>query len=465
MEEIIFSQLLCNQEYTRIVLPHLKEEYFSTQEEKNFFKIYKRFFQKYSKIPSKEALLIEIEALKSSADVYTSMKNIISRQVEFTENLEYLVEKTEEYCKERAVYNALRESVLIVDGQSKDKTAQSIPGILQEALSVCFDTSVGHNYLEDSEERYDYYHLSEARITTGVPMIDKVTRGGFPRKTLNVLLAPPHGGKSLVMVNAAIGALVAGYNVLYISMEMAENEIGKRFDVNMMDVSFDDLEMLPRDTFNSRFNKIVKSARGRLVIKEYPTGAADVGHFRSLLQELKTKQEFAPDLIVVDYMSICSSEVYKPGANVNTYLIVGSIGKELRALAITHNAAVLTAIQTTRAGVGNSDVNINDTSESFGVPAIADWFGAIINTDELKELKQILFKQLKNRYSGIADNEKFLVGVDYHKMKLFELEGSAQTPVLNITSNKKQSHIKTAKDTFEEPPVITKTSSFSDFNF
>lgn len=462
MEEIIFSQLLCNQEYVRIVLPHLKEEYFASQEEKNFFKIYKRFFQKYSKIPSKEALLIEIEALKSSADVYTSMKNIISRQVEFTENLEYLVEKTEEYCKERAVYNALRESVLIVDGQSKDKTSQAIPAILQEALSVCFDTSVGHNYLEDSEDRYDYYHLSEARIPTGIPMIDKVCRGGFPRKTLNVLLAPPHGGKSLVMVNAGIGALNAGHNVLFISMEMSEEEIGKRFDVNLMDVTFDDLEMLPKDTFNSRFNKVTKSARGRLIIKEYPTGAANVGHFRSLLQELKTKQNFIPDMIIVDYMSICSSEVYKPGANANTYLIVGSIAKELRALGIENNCCILTAIQTTRAGIGNSDVNMSDTSESFGVPAHADWFGAIINTDELKELKQILFKQLKNRYSCLADNEKFLVGVDYSKMKLFELEGSAQSIPLN---NKKQSHIKTAKDTFEEPPVITKTSSFSDFNF
>ena len=462
MEDLIFSQLLINDEYSRIVLPHLKEEYFSTEQEKQFFKIYKHFHTKFNKIPSKNALLIEIEALKSSADVYTSLKEIIERQVEFTEDIKYLVQKTEEYCKERAVFNALRESVLIVDGQSKTKTSASIPSILQEALSVCFDTSVGHDYLNDAIDRYDYYHLSEARIPTGISMIDKVCRGGFPRKTLNVLLSPPHGGKSLVMVNAAIGALNAGHNVLFISMEMSEEEIGKRFDVNLMNVTFDDLELLPKSTFESKFNKVATASRGRLIIKEYPTGTAHAGHFKSLLSELKTKQNFIPDLIVVDYMSICASEIYKPGANTNTYLIVGSIGKELRALGIEYNAAVLTAIQTTRGGVGNSDVNISDTSESFGVPAIADAFFAIINTDELKELRQILFKQLKNRYSGLADNEKFLVGVDYTKMKLFDLESSAQS--LPSKADKK-SKIQTATDTFNTDPIIKNTASFSDFNF
>lgn len=363
MEDLIFSQLLTNEIYARTVLPHLKEEYFSTPEEKAFFKIYCHFFKKYNKAPSKNALLIEIEALKSSAETYKSLHEIIHRQVEFTEDNKYLVDKTEEYCKERALFNALRESVLIVDGQSKTKTASSIPSILQEALAVCFDTSVGHDYFNDSEARYDYYHLAEARIPTGIEMFDKITRGGFPRKTLNVLLAPPHGGKSMIMVNMSIGAILAGFNVLYITMEMAEFEIGKRFDTNMMDIEFDDLELLPKATFTSKFNKICQSSRGKFIVKQFPTGNANASHFRALLSELKTKQGFVPDLIVVDYMSICSSEVYKAGSNANSYTIVGSIGKELRALAIDEDAAIITAIQTTRNGIGNSDVDMSDTSE------------------------------------------------------------------------------------------------------
>lgn len=461
MEDLIFSQLLTNEIYARTVLPHLKEEYFSTPEEKAFFKIYCHFFKKYNKAPSKNALLIEIEALKSSAETYKSLHEIIHRQVEFTEDNKYLVDKTEEYCKERALFNALRESVLIVDGQSKTKTASSIPSILQEALAVCFDTSVGHDYFNDSEARYDYYHLAEARIPTGIEMFDKITRGGFPRKTLNVLLAPPHGGKSMIMVNMSIGAILAGFNVLYITMEMAEFEIGKRFDTNMMDIEFDDLELLPKATFTSKFNKICQSSRGKFIVKQFPTGNANASHFRALLSELKTKQGFVPDLIVVDYMSICSSEVYKAGSNANSYTIVGSIGKELRALAIDEDAAIITAIQTTRNGIGNSDVDMSDTSESFGVPAIADFFGAIINTDELVALKQLMIKQLKNRYRDFHENEKFLLGVDTKKMKVFSLENSSVTPQVQV---KKKGKVETANDTFD-PPVIKQGSSFSDFNF
>jgi replicative DNA helicase len=367
IENLIFSQLLINDEYVRVVLPHLREEYFSSQEEKNFIKIYNHFFQKHNKVPSKQAMLLEVEKLKSSAEIYTSMKSIVETTVEFTESLQYLVDSTEKFCKERAVFNALKESVLIVDGQSKTKTSEAIPSILQEALSICFDTSIGHDYFGEAEERYDYYHLSESRIPSGIRMIDKITKGGFPRKTLNMLLSPPHGGKTLAMTNIGSGALSAGYNVLYITMEMQEKEIGRRFDVNMLDIDFESLEVLPKNTFTSKFKKIQEKSRGKLVVKEYPTGTAHAGHFRSLLSELRTKQNFKPDLIIVDYLSICASEKYKAVGNHNSYTITGSIGIELRALAIEHDAAIISAIQTNRAGVGNSDVDMANTSECIYV--------------------------------------------------------------------------------------------------
>jgi replicative DNA helicase len=465
IENLIFSQLLTNDEYARRVLPHLKDDYFSSQEAKSFLKIYNRFFSKHNKIPSKHAMLIEVEHLKSSAEIYTNMKNLVTQTVEFTETVNYLVDKTEEFCKEKAIFNALRESVLIVDGQSKTKTPEAIPSILQAALAVCFDTSVGHDYIMDAESRFDYYHLTENKIPTGMPIFDKITKGGPSRKTLNVLLAPPHGGKSLVMVNMGAGALLAGFNVLYISMEMAAEEIGKRFDVNLMDVDFETLEVLPKATFVSRFAKVTEKSQGRLIIKEYPTGTAHAGHFRALLAELRTKQNFKPDLIIVDYMSICASEIYKNVASQNSYTIVGSIGKELRALAIEENAAVITAVQTNRAGVGNSDVDMSNTSESMGIPAIADFFAAIINTDELKELNQIMFKQLKNRYSGLSDYEKFVMGVNYKKMKLFDLDSGASLPSSNPLNKKAD---KKEAGSFDidmlhqiKPPV----ASFDDFTF
>lgn len=466
IEELIFSQLLTNDPYARKVLPHLRDEYFSSTEEKILFKIYARFFQKHNRIPSRNAMLIEIEHLKESAEIYTGLKELVGRTVEFEESLEYLVEKTEEYVKEKALFNALRESVLIADGHSKTKTSEAIPSILQAALSVCFDTSVGHDYFNDADDRYDYYHLTENRIPTGIASIDKVSRGGFPRKTLNVLLSPPHGGKSLVMVNAAAGALMAGYNVLYISMEMAAEEIGKRFDVNLMDIDFDTLEVIPKATFTSKFSKISAASRGRLIIKEYPTGTAHAGHIRALLEELKTKQNFVPDFIVVDYMSICISEIYKNASAQNSYTIVGSIGKELRALAIEYNAALLTAVQTNRAGVGNSDVDMSNTSESMGIPAIADWFAAIINTDDLKQMRQLMFKQLKNRYSGLSEMEKFLVGVDYTKMKLFALDSGDTIATINQPI-KKKGKIETVNDTFgiDMKHQIKDTMDFSSFNF
>lgn len=466
-ENLIFSQLISNDEYARKVLPHLREEYFSGEDEKNFLKIYSHFFTKHNKIPSKQAMMIEIENLKSSAEIYTAMKEIVTRTEPFDESLTYLMEKTESFCKERAIFNALKESVLIVDGQSKTKTSASIPSILQEALAVCFDTNVGHNYIDDAEARYDYYHMAEARIRTGITIFDKITKGGFPRKTLNVLLAPPHGGKSLVMVNIAAGALQAGSNVLYITMEMAAEEIGRRFDVNLMGIDFETLEVLPKNVFTSKFSKIASASKGKLIIKEYPTGGAHAGNFKALLAELKTKQNFVPDMIVIDYMSICASEIYKNVGSQNSYTIIGSIGKELRALAIESNAAVITAVQTTRSGIGNSEVDMTHTSESIGIPAIADWFAAIIATDELKQLKQLMFKQLKNRYSGLSVDEKFLMGVDYLKMILFALDESTPIPTTKSdkSSNKKISDINVIFDFDMLHTIKPEVGSFEDFNF
>lgn len=470
MENIIFSQLISNDEYARKVMPHLSEEYFSSTEEKNFLKIYTRFFSKHNKIPSKQALLVEIEQLKSSAETYVAMKEIINRTEPFTESLDWLMEKTEAFCKERAIFNALKESVLIVDGQSKTKTADAIPSILQAALSICFNTTVGHNYIDDAMARYDYYHMAEARIKCNIEMFDRITKNGFPRKTLNVLLAPPHGGKSLVMVNIGAGALKNGSNVLYITMEMAEEEIGRRFDVNLMGIDFDTLEMLPRETFTSRFSKVTSGSIGKLVIKEYAPNGANASDFRALLEELKTKQNFVPDMIIVDYMSICSSEIYKNASAQNSYTIVGSIGKELRALAVEYNAALITAIQTTRTGSGNSDVDISHTSESFGVPAIADFFLAIINTDELKELHQLMFKQLKNRYSGLTKYEKFLLGVDYLKSMLYGIDESSSIPEITPDKNKTDKNKKPSgnNDGFNIDMLHTikpEVSAFADFNF
>lgn len=464
-ENLIFSQLLTNQDYVRRVIPHIKEEYFNNAEDKIFWKIFHHYFNKHNQTPSKQAMMVEIEHLKNSADVHQSLTTLIKETEEFTENLNFLVDKTEKFCKERALYNALRESVLIVDETSvvkNKKSPEAIPSILQAALSICFDTTVGHDYVSESLERFDYYHMTSARIPSGIGIFDEITRGGFPRKTLNVFLAPPHGGKSLVMVNIAAGAVKAGYNTLYITMEMAEYEIGKRFDVNLMGIDFDTLESMPKQVFENKFNSIVSKSHGKLKIKEFPTGAAHAGHFRALFEELKTKQNYVPDMVVIDYMGICASEKYKASSGANSYTIMKSVGEELRALAIEYNCAVITATQTNRAGVNNSDIDITSTSESFGIPAIADFFSAIINTDELKSLKQIMIRQLKNRYKSLDEPNKFVIGVDYGKMKIFDLENNRPS----ISGKKETSKLNKQDITFDTQHVIKQTvANFDDFNF
>jgi len=468
IEQLIFSQLLTNEEFARKVMPHLKDDYFSNSEEKNFLKIYRHFFSKYNKIPSKQAMLLEIEKLKSSAEVYKTLVSFVNTKEEFTETVEYLVSQTEEFCKEKALFNALKESVLIIDGASKsDKGKASIPTILSEALSVCFDSSVGHNYIEDAMARYEYYHMTEARVKTGIARIDKITKGGFPKKTLNVILSPPHGGKTFGMVNIGAGALKQGANVLYITNEMAAEEIGRRFDVNLMGIDFDTLAAIPRNVFQSKFGKMVEGARGKLVIKEYATGTATAAHYRALLAELKTKQNFVPDLIIVDYMNICASEFYKNGSAHNSYTIVGSIGKELRALAIESNAALLTATQTNRSGVDNSDVDMTSVSDSAATSMIADFIIAAISTGELKQLNQILWKQIKNRYAGISDDEKFLMGVNMKTQTMYDLDASTpqDIPEKKTKPINKGKSVPSEQVSIDLNHKIPPTASFEGFNF
>lgn len=412
-------------------------------------------------------MLVEISKVKGSQELYSGLETVLNSTSEFTESQKYLIEQTELFCKEKALFNALRESVLIVDGQSKTKTPEAIPSILQAALSICFDTSVGHNYIDDAMSRYEYYHRTESRVRTGIKMYDQITKGGFPKKTLNVVLAPPHGGKSCVLVNIGAGAVKRGSNVLYVTMEMAAEEIGKRFDTNLMDIDFDTLALLPKSTFTSKFAALTQKSLGKLVIKEFATGTASAAHFRALLAELKTKQNFIPDMIIVDYMNICASEHFKTGSIHNSYTVVGSIGKELRALAIEADAALVTATQTNRSGVNNSDVDMTSVSDSASTSMIADFMMAIISTDELKQLKQILHRQLKNRYGGIEVFEKFILGVDYSKQQIYDLDTPAAIPEKQKQSklNNKAAGVSDNQSLDILHQIAPKTASFQDFNF
>lgn len=432
-EDLILSSLIYNEEFARKVLPHVSPEYFTDKVERTIFEAISNYFTKFNSPPSKAAITIDCEAKSLSQVEINGINDLIASYKDHSEKTDYLVEVTETFCKEKALFNALMKSVQIVDGKDERFTPEAIPSILQDALAVCFDPAVGHDFEEDYLARFDYYHRKENRIPTGMDMFDKITRGGVPRKTLNVIMAPPHGGKSLMMVNFAVGAMKAGFNVLYITMEMAEEEIAKRFDVNLMNLDFDTLETINKDMFKTKFNKIREKSLGKLKIKEYPTGGAHAGHFRNLIEDLKVKQNFIPDVIVVDYMNICASQKYKAGSTANTYTVVKSIGEELRALAIETNTSLWTATQTTRSGIGNSDIDMTNTSESIGVPAIADFYFAIIDSEDLRKLNQLLIKQLKNRYEDKNKTERFVVGIDRAKMKLYDVEESAQKGISKST--------------------------------
>jgi archaellum biogenesis ATPase FlaH len=419
--------LIHNEEFCRKVVPHLKTDYFSERKEAAIASLLIKFFEEYNKPASPEVVQIEIGNLKGFTDKEVPEMMEYAKQLDKEEpNQEWLLGQTEKFCKDRAVYNAILNSIKIIDGRDKQHTQDAIPSILSDALAICFDNHVGHDYIDDAQSRYDYYHRVEEKIPFDLEMFNKITKGGLSKKTLNIALAGTGVGKSLFMCHVAAGALVQGRNVLYITMEMAEERIAERIDANLLNLTMDELKVVDRDIYETRLGKIAAKTKGKLIVKEYPTASAHAGHFRALLEELKMKREFQPDIIMIDYLNICSSQRMKMGASVNSYTYIKSIAEELRGLAVEYNVPIVSATQTTRSGFTNSDPGLEDTSESFGLPATADFMFALVSNEELEALNQIIVKQLKNRYNDPGFYKRFVIGIDRAKMKLYDVEASAQ---------------------------------------
>lgn len=433
LELSILKNLVYNEEYTRKVLPFLNAEYFTDNSEKLVYAEIASFVDKYKTLPTNEALLINFSESKSHTEEQVRgavqiIKDIQAAKDEPTE-MQWLTEQTEKFCQDKAIYNAIMESVQILDDKKSTKAKGEIPKILSDALGVSFDNNIGHDYIDDYEARFDFYRKKEERIPFDLDFFNKITKGGLPNKTLNIALAGTGVGKSLFMCHVAAGCISQGYDVLYITMEMAEEKIAERIDANMLNIKLDDLHIIPKEDYLRRFEALQSKTRGKLIIKEYPTASASAMHFRSLLNELQLKKNFKPKIIFIDYLNICSSSRIKQGGSVNSYTYIKSIAEELRGLAVEFNVPIVSATQTTRSGYSNSDVGLEDTSESFGLPATADFMFALITTEELQQLNQIMVKQLKNRYNDPSMNKKFVIGVDRSKMKLFDAEDSAQAIV------------------------------------
>jgi replicative DNA helicase len=430
LETTILKNLIYCEEYTRKVLPFINSEYFSDNTEKCVFKEVERFVNQYKVLPTHEALIINLtdsndlteEQVKSSVRL---LKELDDRKSEPSE-VNWLTEQTEKFCQDKAIYNAIMESVGILDDKDSKRAKGEIPKLLSDALGVSFDQNVGHDYLNDAESRFDYYHRKEKKIKFDLDFFNKITKGGLPVKTLNIALAGTGVGKSLFMCHVAASCISQGHNVLYITMEMAEERIAERIDANMLNVTMDDLHVIPKEDYDRRFSAVRSKTQGKLIIKEYPTASAHAGHFRALLSELKLKKNFTPEIIFIDYLNICSSSRIKQGGSVNSYTYIKSIAEELRGLAVEAGVPIVSATQTTRSGFSNTDVGLEDTSESFGLPATADFMFALISTEELEQLNQIMVKQLKNRYGDPNMNKKFVIGVDRSKMRLYDAEASAQ---------------------------------------
>ena len=427
IEHSILKNLIANEDYTRKVLPFIKEEYFDDGSQKVVFQECRDFITKYDSRISYEALSIEVQNRSDLTESdYTEISKLIDRLRcdEEDQQMNWLLDTTEKWCRDRAIYLALMDSIYIADGKDSKRDRGAIPTILQEALAVSFDNHIGHDYLQDYEERYESYHRKEDRIPFDLEYFNKITKGGLPNKTLNVALAGTGVGKSLFMCHMASACLLNGRNVLYITMEMAEEKIAERIDANLLDVNIQDIVDIPQNIFARKVDKLVSKTQGNLIIKEYPTASAHVGHFRALLNELALKKSFRPDIIFIDYLNICASSRYSKMGNVNSYSYIKAIAEELRGLAVEANVPIVSATQTTRAGYSSSDVDITDTSESFGLPATADLMFALISTEELEGLGQIMVKQLKNRYNDPTINKRFIVGVDRAKMRLYDCDQS-----------------------------------------
>ena len=436
IETIILKSLTNNEVFLRKALPHIKKEYFEKQHQA-VYDIFLKFVTKYNKLPTPAILEIEFKESEYTNRPIANDTLTLIRELSNDNDVEldWLIDSTEKWCKDRAVYLALMESISIVDGNT-DKAEGAIPDILTKALSVTFDTNVGHDYFENVEERYDFYHLKEDKIPFNIELLNTITKGGVPRKSLNIILAGTGVGKSLAMCHFAADALSQGRNVLYITLEMAEEKIAERIDANLFDVDIATLTDLSKDAFINKAHIANQKTHGKLIIKEYPTAVAHVGHFRSLLNELKMKKKFMPEVIYIDYLNICaSSRVKGLGGSINTYSLIKAIAEEIRGLAVEYNVPIWSATQVTRTGFGNSDVEITDTSESFGLPATADLMLALISTEQLESMNQLMVKQLKNRYNDPTQNKRFCIGIDRSKMRLYDIEDSAQTLSSDPTSS------------------------------
>jgi len=432
IETTIIRNLIHDQDYLRKIVPFIEPDYFDSHKDRVVFEEIAEFIVKYDKPATQEILGIELESRTDvTDDEYKEINEFVGGLEEVPTNKEWLMDATEKWCRDRAIYLALMKSIKIADGQDDKKDRDAIPSILSEALAVSFDNHIGHDYLQDYEERFESYHRKENRIPFDLEYLNKITKGGLPNKTLNIALAGTGVGKSLFMCHMASSVLLQGRNVLYVTMEMAEERIAERIDANLLNVNIQELTDLPKMMYESKINTLSKKTQGTLIVKEYPTASAHCGHFKALIQELALKKSFKPDIIFIDYLNICASSRYKANGNVNSYSYIKAIAEELRGLAVEANLPIVSATQTTRSGFASSDVDLTDTSESFGLPATADLMFALISTEELEGLNQIMIKQLKNRYNDPTMNKRFVVGIDRAKMRLYDVEQSAQEDIID----------------------------------
>lgn len=431
IQKVILQNLVHNEGYSRRVIPFIKEEYFSENSERRVFRKIYEYINQYNKLPNTDAITISLQNDKDLTQTdYEKCQTLVGDFQPVKDDEDWLVDETEKFCKDRALYNAILESIQIIEGKSKSKTPTSLPSILSEALAVSFDTNIGHDFLKDAEKRYDFYHKVEQKIPFDIEFFNTITNGGVPQKTLNVVIAGTGVGKSLFLCHHAANCLMQNKNVLYITCEMSEERIAERIDANIMDITLDDMKTLTKSMYGKKLYNATKGVTGQLIIKEYPTATAHVNHFRHLLDELLLKKKFKPDIIFIDYLNICSSARVKASATMSSYSVVKAIAEELRGLAIERNVPVFTATQVNRSGHNNTDIGLENTSESFGLPATADLMFALIGTDELDQKNQIMVKQLKNRYNELTRNKKFVVGINRAKMKLYNVDASEQDDLI-----------------------------------
>ena len=431
IQKVILQNLVHNEGYSRRVIPFIKEEYFSENSERRVFRKIYEYINQYNKLPNSDAITISLQNDKDLTQTdYEKCQTLVGDLQPVKDDEDWLVDETEKFCKDRALYNAILESIQVIEGKSKSKTPTSLPSILSEALAVSFDTNIGHDFLKDAEKRYDFYHKVEQKIPFDIEFFNTITNGGVPQKTLNVVIAGTGVGKSLFLCHHAANCLMQNKNVLYITCEMSEERIAERIDANIMDITLDDMKTLTKSMYGKKLYNATKGVTGQLIIKEYPTATAHVNHFRHLLDELLLKKKFKPDIIFIDYLNICSSARVKASATMSSYSVVKAIAEELRGLAIERNVPVFTATQVNRSGHNNTDIGLENTSESFGLPATADLMFALIGTDELDQKNQIMVKQLKNRYNELTRNKKFVVGINRAKMKLYNVDPSEQDDLI-----------------------------------